>query len=124
MNLLLWILQLVLAALFLIGGAAKVFFVDEMVGPQHLASAAALPHAGWVALGLFEMLCALGLLLPAVLRGRQRVAQIAALCLAIEALLIAGLHAVYAEAGSAVASVLLAAAAAFIAYGRRVRNAV
>ena len=50
MNILLWILQIVLAVLFLAGGAVKMFFFDRIAGPQHLDSAAALPHPAWVAI--------------------------------------------------------------------------
>jgi len=122
MNILLWTLQIILAALSLAGGAVNVLFYDRIAGPPHLDSGAALPHAAWVAIGTFEILCALGLLLPAVTRRWRPAAPIAATCLAVEALLLAGLHALYAEMGSAAVSVILAALAAFVAYGRRVRG--
>src|SRR5438046_10516593 len=73
MNIALWIVQGLLAALFLFAGGAKLVLpLDQMAGPV------ALP--GWFLrfLGVAEVLGALGLVLPVLLRIRPFVAPLAA----------------------------------------------
>jgi DoxX-like family len=63
MNILLWIVQAVLALFCLAGGSYKVFHFDEIAKmPQTMA----LSRGGWGALGIFEMLCAVLLVVPGV----------------------------------------------------------
>ena len=62
MNVLLWVFQVALALLSLAGGAYKVFSFEAVsnMGWYH-----ALPRGGWTALGVFEMACAVLLIVPA-----------------------------------------------------------
>lgn len=50
MNVILWVLQGVLAFLYLSGGAYKAFAFDEVATQM-----TALPRGGWTALGVIEM---------------------------------------------------------------------
>src|SRR5438876_5893791 len=78
MNIALWIVQALLAALFLFAGGAKLVLpLDQMAGPV------ALP--GWFlrSLGVAEVLGALGLILPGLLRIRSGLTPLAAAGLVI-----------------------------------------
>ena len=109
----LWIVQGLLAALFLFAGGAKLVLpLDQMAGPV------ALP--GWFLrfLGVAEMLGALGLILPERLRIRSSLTPLAAAGLVIIMIgatvvtLVGGMVAV------AMMNVVVALLAAFVAYGR------
>ena len=62
MNILLWVLQVALALFCFAGGAYKNFQFEELAKAP---AAAALSRAGWGAIGVFEMLCAILLVVPA-----------------------------------------------------------
>lgn len=109
----LWIVQGLLAALFLFAGGAKlVLSLDQMAGPV------ALP--GWFLrfLGVAEVLGALGLVLPGLLRIRPGLTPLAAAGLgiimigAVVVTLVGGMVAV------ALMDLVVALLAAFVAYGR------
>jgi len=87
MNIPLWILQILLAAHTFIGAIWK-FFASEQTVP----ALSAIPHGVWLAMGVFELLCALGLILPALSKPLARLAPIAALCIAGEMLLFSALY--------------------------------
>jgi uncharacterized membrane protein YphA (DoxX/SURF4 family) len=110
MNVLLWVLQVVLAFLYLSGGAYKVFKFDALA--NHLR---ALPRGGWRALGALEMLGAVLLVVPAV-------TPLAAAVLALETLALAALYARYslklAATNPLVWAVVMGLLAAVVAYGR------
>lgn len=117
MNILLWVVQGLLAALYLAGGATKLFMFEKLA---QVASTRALPYGLWMAIGVFEVLCALGIVLPAAIRTRPSLTAVAAICLAVEGVLFAGLHAAYGERSPMVFSIVSAVLAAFVAYGRLV----
>jgi hypothetical protein len=73
-----------------------------------------------MALGILELVCTVGLIVPAALRRRPALTVVAATALAIESLVFIGVHARYTEIGSMVASGVLGLLMAFIAYGRMV----
>ena len=113
MNYALWIVQGLLAALFLFAGGAKlVMSLDQMAGPV------ALP--GWFLrfIGVAEVLGALGLILPGLLRIRPGLTSLAAAGLVIIMIgatvigLVGGMVAV------ALMNVVVALLAAFVACGR------
>ncbi|MDQ1550708.1 MAG: hypothetical protein QOD50_130 [Actinomycetota bacterium] len=119
MNVLLWVLQIALAFLYLAGGAYKVFSFAELA---KVPATAALPRAGWGALGVLEMLCAVLLVVPAATRWMPVLTPLAAAVLALEALALAGLDAQYslelAVTNPLVWVVVMGLIAAFVAYGR------
>ena len=115
MNIALWIVQALLALLFLFAGGMKLVTpVEEMMKQMPL------PLPGWFVLftGVVEVLGAIGLILPWLLRIRPGLTPLAAAGLAI---VMIGAT-VYTVAGGEVASALMPIVAgllcAFVAYGR------
>lgn len=115
MNALLWVLQ-VLLALHTFAGAMWKFFNSEQTVP----SLKALAHGAWLALTIFELVCGIGLILPAFNKRLGILASIAALGIAAEMLLFSGLHvrSGSADRGEMIYWVVVAAVCVFIAYGR------
>ena len=113
MNVALWIVQGLLAALFLFAGGAKlVMSLDQMAGPV------ALP--GWFLrfIGVAEVLGALGLILPGLLRIRPGLTPLAAAGLVIIMLGATAIGLVGGMVVVALMNVVVALLAAFAAYGR------
>lgn len=77
-NRLLWIVQALLAALFLFAGVIKL-----VLPPEALAGPIALPIAFLRFIGMAEVLGALGLVLPGLLRVRRELTPLAAAGLVI-----------------------------------------
>ena len=65
MNILLWVLQGVAALLYGASGVMKVFMFDKVSGD--VPSFGALPREAWMALGILELVCVVGLIVPGVL---------------------------------------------------------
>lgn len=83
MNIALWIIQALLALLFLIAGVPKLYLPISAMTQQASANAVALP--GWFIrfIGVCEVLGAMGLILPGVFKNRQYLTTLAALGLAL-----------------------------------------
>jgi hypothetical protein len=83
MNIVLWILQVLLALLFLFAGGTKLVMSAEAL--SQLASPTDVMLPVWFIrfIGVFEFLGGLGLLLPGLLRIKQYLTSLAALGLAI-----------------------------------------
>ena len=83
MNILLWIIQILLALLFLFAGGTKLVLPMDVLMAQASPNAIVLP--GWFIrfIGAVEVLGALGLILPGVLRRHQHLIPLAALGLTI-----------------------------------------
>jgi hypothetical protein len=92
MNVLLWVLQVALALLYLAGGAYKTFMFDELANEMWYS---VLPRGGWAALGVFEMVCGVLLVVPAAAKWMPVLTPLAAATLALETLALAGLYARY-----------------------------
>jgi DoxX-like family len=118
MHRLLWALQILGALLYGASGTMKVFLFDKI--SQDVPSFGALPRGGWMALGILELLCAVGLVLPAGLKWRPQLTVVAAALLAVEALVFIWVHVQYHEVMPIVMSAVLGLLMAFVAYGRRV----
>ncbi len=118
MNTLLWILQILAALLYGASGVMKLFMFDKI--SADVPSFGALPREAWTALGILELVCVLGLIVPAALHWRPSLTVVAATILAIESLVFIGVHLKYREAGPIVFSVVLGVLMAFLAYGRAV----
>jgi len=118
MNILLWILQALAALMYGASGIMKVFIFDKI--SQDVPSFRALPRAVWLALGIVELFCVVGLIVPAAIHWRPAVTVVAATILAIESLVFIGVHIKYGETGSIIMSGVLGLLMAFIAYGRTV----
>jgi hypothetical protein len=112
------VLQVLAALMYGASGVMKVFMFDKISGK--VPSFGALPREGWMALGILELVCAAGLIVPAALRWQPGLTVVAATVLAIESLVFIWVHAKYGETGTIVMSGVLGLLMAFIAYGRMV----
>jgi hypothetical protein len=115
MNIVLWILQVVLALLYVFAGGMKVFTLEKVT--EDYPSMKALPRAVWTASGLLEILCSAGLIVPAAFHLHPTLTPVFATALAIEAVLLTVRHLKWKE-NAAISSGVFALLGAFIAYGR------
>ncbi len=115
MNLLLWVLQVVLA-LHTATGAIWKFSNSE----QSIPSLAALPHELWMAMSGIELLCVFGFILPIFSKRLGKGAPIAAVLIAAEMLVFSGVHLSAGETDHApmIYWLVVAALCAFVAFGR------
>jgi DoxX-like family len=118
MNILLWILQGLAALLYGASGIMKVFMFDKI--SQEVPSFGALPRQAWMALGILELFCTFGLIVPSVFHWLPVLTGAAATVLAIESLVFIGVHVKYRETPSIVMCCVLGLIMAFVAYGRLV----
>ena len=121
MNIFLWVLQ-VLLALHTIMGAIWKFSNTAQTVP----SLKSVPHGIWMAMSVVELLCALGLILPAVNKQLGILAPVAATLIAVEMLLFSGLLLFSGDThySKLIYWLVVAVICAFIAYGRFVLNPV
>ena len=114
MNIVLWILQVLLAAAFLAHGLLL------LVPPPDIAAqmAAALPRWFWVFLGIAEVLAAIGITLPGLTRIRPWLVTWAAFGIMIVMVSATVWHIARNEMSSAVITFVLLAMATFVAYAR------
>ena len=118
MNILLWILQVLAALLFGASGVMKVFLFEKV--SKDVPSFGALPRNAWMSLGILELVCTVGLIVPAALHWKPGLTVVAAAVLAIETLLFIWVHVKYREIPPIVFSGVLGLLMAFLAYGRMV----
>lgn len=118
MNILLWVLQILAALLYGASGVMKVFMFDKI--SEDVPSFGALPREAWMALGILELVCTVGLVVPAAFRWHPALTVAAATVLAIESLVFVGVHAKYREIPPILLSGALGLLMAFVAYGRMV----
>src|ERR1700735_193189 len=116
MNILLWVLQILGALLYGASGVMKVFMFDKV--SEGVPSFGALPRGAWKALGILELVCAAGLIVPAALHWQPTLTIVAATVLAIESFVFVWVHAKYREMTPIILSGVLGFVMAFIAYGR------
>jgi uncharacterized membrane protein YphA (DoxX/SURF4 family) len=118
MNTLLWVLQVLAALLYGASGVMKVFLFDKV--SKDVPSFGALPREAWTALGILELVCTVGLIVPAALHWQPALTVAAATVLAIESLVFVRVHVKYREKPTIVMCCVLGLLMAFIAYGRMV----
>ena len=113
MNVALWIVQGLLAALFLFAGGMKLVLpIEKMTGPV------ALPGLFLRFIGVCEVLGALGLTLPSLLRVRPGLTPLAAAGLIVIMIGATVITLAYVGIASALIPLLAGILAAFVAYGR------
>ena len=115
-NILLWILQALAALVYGASGVMKVFLFDK--ANEGVRSFDALPRNAWMALGILELVCAVGLILPAALHWLPELTVWAAAVLAAESLVFIAVHVKYREVAPTILSGVLGLLMSFIAYGR------
>lgn len=118
MNIALWIIQILLALLFLFAGGTKLVLPAETLQAMGSPNQIMLPGFLLKFIGLCEVLGALGLILPGLLRKRPSLTPLAAAGLVIimigaVALTVAGDGVV-----AGVSPLIVGALCAFVAYGR------
>jgi hypothetical protein len=93
-----------------------------MNSPQAVPSLKAFPNGLWLALAVVEILCAVGLVVPAIAKPLGVAVPIAAILIAIEMLVFCVVHLASGAGanGQMVYWLVVAAVCAFIAYGRLV----
>jgi hypothetical protein len=115
MNIALWIVQALLAALFLFAGGMKLVMpIEEMIKQMPI------PLAGWFVrfTGVVEALGAIGLILPWLLRIRPGLTPLAAAGLVIVMIGAIGYTLAAGDIASALIPLVVGLLAAFVAYGR------
>lgn len=122
MNMLLWVLQILAALLYGSSGVMKVFMFDKI--SVDVPSFGALPRKAWMVLGILELVCVVGLIVPGVFHWQPTLTVVAATILAIESLVFIGVHAKYREIATIIMCGVLGLLMAFIAYGRMVLNPI
>ena len=122
MNILLWVLQILAALLYGASGVMKVFLFDKV--SEGVPSFGALPREAWTALGILELVCAVGLIVPAAFHWHPPLTILAATVLTIESLVFVWVHAKYREVAPIVMSGVLGVLMAFLAYGRMVLSPI
>src|ERR1043165_9222044 len=95
MNTLLWVLQILAALLYGASGVMKVFMFEKV--SADVPSFGALPRGAWMALGILELVCMVGLILPAAFHWQPALTVMAAAILAVESLVFIGVHVKYRE---------------------------
>jgi hypothetical protein len=109
----LWIVQGLLAAVFLFAGGMKLVLpLEKLAGPV------ALPGLFMRFIGVAEVLGALGLILPGLLRIRPGLTPLAAAGLVIIMVGATAITLASGELAAALISVVVGLLAAFVAYGR------
>ena len=118
MNILLWVLQVLAALLYGASGVMKVLMFDKV--SEGVPSFCALPRKAWMALGILELVCTIGLIVPDALHWHPALTVVAAAFLTIESLVFVWVHAKYREIAPIILSGVLGLLMAFIVYGRMV----
>ena len=118
MNILLWVLQVLAALMYGASGVMKVFMFDRIT--EGVPSFGALPRGAWATLGIVELVCVVGLIVPAAFHWKPVLTVVAATVLAIESLVFIWVHVQYREIPPIIMSGVLGLLMAFIAYGRMV----
>ena len=118
MNVILWILQVLLALLFIWAGGFKLVVPASVMAAQSPPGSIVFPGMFLKFLGLCELLGGFGLILPGIFKTKQYLIPLAAVGLiiimigAIVVVLMGG------DVATAVTNVVIALLLAFVAYGR------
>lgn len=116
MNIALWVVQVILAGMFLMAGVMKGFQYDR--AKTSLPWVTDVQRSLVTFIGISELLGGLGLILPAVTRILPWLTPVAALGIAIIMILAAIFHATRREPQGIVFNIVLLILAGFVAYGR------
>lgn len=115
MNIVLWVLQGLLALHTLMGAVWKFSNTEHAV-----PSLKAIPHGVWMSLSVVEIACAVGLVVPALYAPLAMAAPIAAGVIAAEMLLFSGVHLASSETNNSpvIYWLVVAALCGVVVYGR------
>ena len=122
MNIALWVLQGLAAILYAASGTMKVFMLDKV--SRDVPSFGALPRNVWISLGILELVCTGGLIVPAAVGWKPELTVVCAAILAIETLVFVGVHVKYREIAPSIMSSVLGLLMACLAYGRLILSPI
>ena len=122
MNIALWIIQILLALLFLFAGGTKLYFPPEVLAAKGLPNQVHLPGLFIQFIGVCEVLGALGLVLPGLLRIRPHLTFLAAAGLLIIMIGAVVITIAGPGVGAAIPPLVIGLLCAFVAYGRRTQS--
>jgi len=117
-NILLWLVQILLACAFGMAGVMKSTQPVDVLAANGIAWAPQLPLALVRFIGVSEFLGAVGLILPALTKIKPFLTPLAALGLLTIMILAMGFHVSRGEAGALPVNMVLGGLAAFVAWGR------
>ena len=118
MNIVLWILQILLALLFLFAGGTKFYYTIEQMRAMGPPNQILFP--GWFIhfIGVCEILGGLGLVLPGLFRSRQFLTVLAAVGLTIIMIGATVVTAIPFGFAAAIPTIVITLLLVFVAYGR------
>lgn len=119
MNIVLWIIQVLLALLFLFAGGTKLVLPIDVLKSMGSPNQVQLPGLFLRFIGLVEVLGVLGLILPGLLRIRPNLTALAAAGLVILMIGAIVISVMGEGVGAAVVPLITGLLAAFVTYGRR-----
>jgi hypothetical protein len=112
------VLQVLAALQYGASGVMKVFLFDKV--SEGVPLFGALPREAWKALGILELACAVGLIVPDALHWQPALTAVAAAVLAIESLVFVWVRAKYREITPIVLRAVPGLLMAFVVHGRMV----
>lgn len=118
MNILLWILQILLALLFVFAGGTKFYYTIEQMRAMGPPNQILFPAWFIHFIGVCEILGGLGLVLPGLLRIKQYLTVLAAIGLTIIMIGAVVVTVMPLGLGAAIPTVIIGLLCAFVAYGR------
>ena len=118
MNILLWIIQILLALLFIFAGGMKIVVPNDLLMAQAPPGSTHFPSFFMKFIGVVELLGGLGLILPGIFRRRQELTPLAAAGLVI--VMIGAVVISVKDHGimAGVTPLIVGLLCAFVAYGR------
>ena len=122
MNILLWVIQILLALLFLFAGGTKLIIPADVLQAQ--APPNAIHFSNWFMkfIGVCEVLGALGLVLPGLTRTRKGLTTVAAVGLTIIMIGAVVVTLMSGPPSTAIVPFVTGLLCAFVAYGRGVKH--
>ena len=118
MNIVLWILQVLLALMFLFAGGSKFYYTAAQMAAMS-PNSLVLPDLFIKFIGACELLGALGLILPGLLRIRRALTPLAAIGLLIIMIGAVVVSILGPGVATAVPALVLGLLCALVAYGRK-----
>jgi len=122
MNILLWIIQILLALLFLFAGGTKLVSPAEVLQSQAPPNAIHFSNLFMKFIGVCEVLGALGLVLPGLTRTRKGLTAVAAVGLTIIMIGAVVVTLMSGPPSTAIVPFVVCLLCVFVAYGRGVKH--
>jgi hypothetical protein len=119
MNIVLWIVQILLALMFLFAGGTKLYYSPEVLAAMGPPNQIHLPGLFMKFIGVCETLGALGLVLPGLLRICRQLTPLAAIGLLIIMIGAVVVSILGPGVGTAIPALVIGLLSVFVAYGRR-----